>query len=130
MIYTSQDFFNAVEGSMTGLYDLQVTADASQSIKIVIAGVSYQVDLLYNPIASLWFATVTDVSNNKVLCSSHALQLGRLAMGHWDAAIALVVTDFSASRISPITIDDLGRRNGIYIIDKTNYPAVWPELSS
>lgn len=128
MIYTSQDFFNKVEGSMTGLYDLQVNSDASQAIKIAIAGVSYQVDLLYNPIASLWFATVIDVSNSKVLCSSHALQLGRLAMGHWDTQICLVVTDFSASRISPIMIDDLGRRNGIYIIDKTNYPTVWPEL--
>lgn len=130
MIYTSQDFFNAVGGVMDGVYDLQVTPDASQSIKIAVAGVSYQVDLLYNPIASLWFATVTDLSNNKVLCSSHALQVGRLAMGHWDTQIALVVTDFSASRISPITIDDLGRRNGIYIIDKTNYQSVWPELSA
>lgn len=130
MIYTSQDFFIKADAVLDGMYDLQVTADASQSITIAVADITYQIDLLYNPIAQLWFATVTDTSNSVVLCSSHALQVGRLAMGHWATNVCLIVTDFSASRVSPITLDDLGRRNGIYIIDKSNYPAIWPELSS
>lgn len=130
MIFTTTQFLDQSNEDASGMYDLAPTTNPRQSISIAIAGYAYQVDLYYNSVAELWMATVTDVSNTTVLCSSFALQYGRLAMGNWNTRVALAVVDYSANRIGPLTLDDMGSRCSVYIIDKSAYPAVWPSLAS
>lgn len=130
MIFTTTSFLDQANEDAGGLYDLAPTTDPRQSISIAVGGYSYQVDLVYNTVAELWMATVTDVSKSTVLCSSFALQYGRLAMGNWNTRVALAVVDYSANRIGPLTLNDMGSRCSVYIIDKSAYPAVWPSLTS
>lgn len=130
MIFSTTTFLDKSGEDAGGLYDLSPTTDPRQSISITVGGHSYQIDLNYNTVAELWMATVTDVSNSTVLCSSFALQYGRLAMGNWNTRVALAVVDYSANRIGPLTLNDMGSRCSVYIIDKSAYPAVWPSLTS
>lgn len=130
MIFTTTEFLDKANEDASGLYDLKPTRDPRQSISISVGGYAYLVNLYYNTVAELWMASVTDVSNTTVLCSSFALQYGRLAMGNWNTRIALAVVDYSANRIGPLTLDDMGGRCSVYIIDKSAYPAVWPSLAA
>ncbi|QIN98277.1 hypothetical protein emiel_54 [Salmonella phage emiel] len=130
MIFTTAAFLDIVGNDGSGIYDLEPTSEGKQSISISIAGYTYNIELYYNTVGQLWQATVTDVSSNAVLCSSYALQYGRIAFGNWDTRIALLVSDKSSSRIGPMTTDDMGGRCSVYIVDKTAYPSVWPRVKA
>ncbi|UOK16616.1 hypothetical protein HBKIJOIA_00015 [Salmonella phage S1] len=130
MIMTTTHFLDIIGNDGSCIYDLEPTSAGRQSISIQIAGYTYQVDLRFNTIGQLWQATVTDVSSNNVLCSSYALQYGRVAFGGWDTRIALIVSDKSSSRIGPMTADDMGGRCSVFIVDKTAYPSVWPSVKA
>ncbi|MFJ1118013.1 phage baseplate plug family protein [Bacillus thuringiensis] len=128
MIFTTTAFLDIIGNDGSGIYDLEPTSEGKQSISISIAGYTYNIELYYNTVGQLWQATVTDISSNAVLCSSYALQYGRIAFGNWDTRIALLVSDKSSSRIGPMTTDDMGGRCSVYIVDKTAYPSVWPRV--
>ncbi len=130
MIFTTTAFLDIIGNDGSGIYDLEPTSEGKQSISISIAGYTYNIELYYNTVGQLWQATVTDVSSNTVLCSSYALQYGRIAFGNWDTRIALLVSDKSSSRIGPMTTDDMGGRCSVYIVDKTAYPSVWPRVKA
>lgn len=130
MIFTTTAFLDIIGNDGSGIYDLEPTSDGKQSISISIAGYTYNIELYYNTVGQLWQATVTDISSNAVLCSSYALQYGRIAFGNWDTRIALLVSDKSSSRIGPMTTDDMGGRCSVYIVDKTAYPSVWPRVKA
>lgn len=130
MILTTTAFLDIIGNDGSGIYDLEPTSEGKQSISISIAGYTYNIELYYNTVGQLWQATVTDVSSNAVLCSSYALQYGRIAFGNWDTRIALLVSDKSSSRIGPMTTDDMGGRCSVYIVDKTAYPSVWPRVKA
>ncbi|APU03099.1 hypothetical protein [Salmonella phage SE13] len=130
MIFTTTAFLDIIGNDGSGIYDLEPTSEGKQSISISIAGYTYNIELYYNTVGQLWQATVTDVSSNAVLCSSYALQYGRIAFGNWDTRIALLVSDKSSSRIGPMTTDDMGGRCSVYIVDKTAYPSVWPRVKA
>ncbi|QIN99078.1 hypothetical protein triss_58 [Salmonella phage triss] len=130
MIFTTAAFLDIVGNDGSGIYDLEPTSEGKQSISISIAGYTYNIELYYNTVGQLWQATVTDISSNAVLCSSYALQYGRIAFGNWDTRIALLVSDKSSSRIGPMTTDDMGGRCSVYIVDKTAYPSVWPRVKA
>ncbi|AIT13859.1 hypothetical protein emhyr_57 [Salmonella phage emhyr] len=130
MIFTTTAFLDIIGNDGSGIYDLEPTSEGKQSISISIAGYTYNIELYYNTVGQLWQATVTDISSNAVLCSSYALQYGRIAFGNWDTRIALLVSDKSSSRIGPMTTDDMGGRCSVYIVDKTAYPSVWPRVKA
>lgn len=130
MILTTTAFLDIIGNDGSGIYDLEPTSEGKQSISISIAGYTYNIELYYNTVGQLWQATVTDISSNAVLCSSYALQYGRIAFGNWDTRIALLVSDKSSSRIGPMTTDDMGGRCSVYIVDKTAYPSVWPRVKA
>lgn len=130
MIFTTTAFLDIIGNDGSGIYDLEPTSEGKQSISISIAGYTYIIELYYNTVGQLWQATVTDISSNAVLCSSYALQYGRIAFGNWDTRIALLVSDKSSSRIGPMTTDDMGGRCSVYIVDKTAYPSVWPRVKA
>lgn len=130
MIFTTTAFLDIIGNDGSGIYDLEPTSEGKQSISISIAGYTYNIELYYNTVGQLWQATVTDTSSNAVLCSSYALQYGRIAFGNWDTRIALLVSDKSSSRIGPMTTDDMGGRCSVYIVDKTAYPSVWPRVKA
>lgn len=130
MIMNTTSFLDAVSESASGMYDLEPTGAPRQSISISIGGYSYTVELVYNTIAELWQITVTDVSNTTVLCSNFALQYGRLTLGNCTTRVAFAVVDYSANRIGPLTLNDMGGRCSVYIIDKSAYPAVWPSVKT
>lgn len=130
MIFTTTAFLDIIGNDGSGIYDLEPTSESKQSISISIAGYTYNIELYYNTVGQLWQATVTDISSNAVLCSSYALQYGRIAFGNWDTRIALLVSDKSSSRIGPMTTDDMGGRCSVYIVDKTAYPSVWPRVKA
>ncbi|QIN98634.1 hypothetical protein birk_60 [Salmonella phage birk] len=130
MIFTTTAFLDIIGNDGSGIYDLEPTSEGKQSISISIAGYTYNIELYYNTVGQLWQATVTDLSSNAVLCSSYALQYGRIAFGNWDTRIALLVSDKSSSRIGPMTTDDMGGRCSVYIVDKTAYPSVWPRVKA
>ncbi len=130
MIFTTTAFLDIIGNDGSGIYDLEPTSEGKQSISISIAGYTYNIELYYNTVGQLWQATVTDISSNAVLCSSYALQYGRIAFGNWDTRIALLVSDKSSSCIGPMTTDDMGGRCSVYIVDKTAYPLVWPRVKA
>ena len=130
MIMTTTEFLDLCDEDASGMYDLEPTSSARQNISISLSGYSYEIDLVYNTIAELWQVTVTDVSNSTVLCSNFALQYGRLTLGNYATRVALAVVDYSANRIGPLTLNDMGGRCSVYIIDKSAYPTVWPSVKA
>lgn len=107
---------------MATAYQLSVSRDPYQTMKVTVGEAKYQIDLRYNPVPTggQWLVDISDAGTSEALIRGYALVcdvpiLKRTRLPFW-----LYLYDSSGSALNPYGGSDLGNRCILYLMDRSD----------